>query len=71
MDMVFRRSSEMNNLAHQLGQDLDADNPDATASEIVVDTPVAKFLQTMFEDAVQIGSDATGTQACDCRHETL
>lgn len=58
MDMVFRRSSEMNNLAMQLEQDLDADadlNGD-TPSEIVVDTPVAKFLQTMFEDAINIGA---------------
>ena len=57
MDMVFRRSSEMNNLALQLESDLDSDTPEgASASEIIVDTPVAKFLQTMFEDAVQIGA---------------
>jgi len=58
MDMVFRRSSEMNNLALQLENDLDADN-DPTAgptSDAVIDTPVAKFLHTMFEDAVQIGA---------------
>lgn len=58
MDMVFRRSSEMNNLALQLENDLDADENAATdnSSDFVVDTPVAKFLQTMFEDAVQIGA---------------
>lgn len=56
MDMVFRRSSEMNNLALQLENDLDADNAGENSSDIVVDTPVAKFLHTMFEDAVSIGA---------------
>ncbi len=58
LDMVFRRSSEMNDLALQLENDLGSggnfgSDPD---SQAVIDTPVAKFLQTMFEDAVQIGA---------------
>ncbi|MDH3327021.1 MAG: GspE/PulE family protein [Gammaproteobacteria bacterium] len=58
MDMVFRRSSEMNSLAMQLENDLEADEKQFTDSntETVIDSPVAKFLQTMFEDAIQIGA---------------
>jgi len=59
MDMVFRRTSEMKGLANQLEQGLtDSGNPN-NLNELSVEgaeTPVAKFLQTMFEDAVQIGA---------------
>ncbi len=58
MDMVFRRSSEMKGLANQLEQGL-TDSSSAAHNEMSVEgaeTPVAKFLQTMFEDAVQVGA---------------
>ena len=60
MEMVFRRSSEMNGLANQFEQDL-ADTAETTETtdspdDLVGETPVAKFIQTMFEDAVQIGA---------------
>ena len=58
MDMVFRRTSEMKGLANQLEQGL-TDSGSAAYNEMSVEgaeTPVAKFLQTMFEDAVQVGA---------------
>jgi len=58
MDMVFRRTSEMKGLANQLEQGL-TDSSSEKYNEMSVEgaeTPVAKFLQTMFEDAVQVGA---------------
>lgn len=58
MDMVFRRSSEMNGLANQLEQGLTEEETEET-KEVSLEsgeTPVAKFIQTMFEDAVQVGA---------------
>lgn len=56
LDIVFRRSSEMKGLADELQEDLKANlgNIFQAAVPDPVDTPVAKFLQTMFEDAVQV-----------------
>jgi len=55
LDMVFRRSSEMRGLADQLEVGLEQVNTPELSVE-GADTPVAKFLQTMFEDAVQMGA---------------
>ena len=55
--LVFRRSAEMNGLVAELEQDfqpsasgLETADEAASAGE----TPVQKFLQTMFEDAIQV-----------------
>jgi len=59
MEMVFRRSSEMDGLADQFEKDLvDAAASDEVAVEtdVIGETPVAKFIKSMFEDAVQIGA---------------
>ena len=60
METVFRRSSEMDGLANQFGQGLSLAEAGATDDEkpedVIGETPVAKFIQTMFEDAVQVGA---------------
>ncbi len=55
-DLVYRRTEEINALAEELGQDLSesaADLTDLLQTEMT-DAPVAKLLQSIFEDAVQI-----------------
>ena len=58
IDSVFRRSSEMQGLANELQQEFsngsisEEIHEDLNAQE----TPVARFLQTMFEDAVTISA---------------
>lgn len=57
-DLVYRRTEEINALAEELGQDLSesaADLSDLLQTEMT-DAPVAKLLQSIFEDAVQIGA---------------
>ena len=59
LETVFRRSSEMDGLANQFEQGIVAaatDDGDGSLEELVGETPVAKFIQTMFEDAVQVGA---------------
>lgn len=58
MDQVYRRSSEMAGLAAQLTDDVGSESVSGNVDGSVdgSETPVAKFLQTMFEDAVQIGA---------------
>ena len=57
-DLVYRRTEEISALAEELGQDLSdggADLSDLLSTEMA-DSPVAKLLQSIFEDAVQVGA---------------
>jgi len=60
LEMVFRRSSEMDGLANQFEQGLaeanDQIEPEEVVDTSIGETPVAKFIQTMFEDALQVGA---------------
>ena len=59
IDIVYRRTEEISTLAEELGQELqqgDFDLAQLIESEGVVDAPVIKLLQSMFEDAVQVGA---------------
>ncbi|MCW8986712.1 MAG: ATPase, T2SS/T4P/T4SS family [Gammaproteobacteria bacterium] len=59
IDMVYRRTSEISNLAEALGDELaesDIDLQQLVQSEDVANAPVVKLLQSIFEDAVQIGA---------------
>ncbi len=59
IDIVYRRTEEISTLAEELGEELsDSDYDLATLGEgeNLVDAPVIKLLQSMFEDAVQIGA---------------
>ena len=57
-DLVYRRTDEISALAEVLGQDLSdsaTDLNDLLQAEMT-DAPVAKLLQSIFEDAVQVGA---------------
>jgi MSHA biogenesis protein MshE len=57
-DLVYRRTEEISALAEELGQDLSesaGDLNDLLQTEMT-DAPVAKLLQSIFEDAVQVGA---------------
>ena len=57
-DLVYRRTEEISALASELGQDLSdtaADLNDLLQSDMT-EAPVAKLLQSIFEDAVQVGA---------------
>ena len=57
-DLVYRRTEEISALAQELGQDLadgGIDLSDLLQAEMT-DAPVAKLLQSIFEDAVQTGA---------------
>ena len=57
-DKVYRRTEEINALAEELGQEL-SDSSDELANLLkgeMTDAPVAKLLQSIFEDAVQMGA---------------
>ncbi|HET7306365.1 MAG TPA: GspE/PulE family protein [Gammaproteobacteria bacterium] len=57
IDLVYRRTSEITSLAEALGEELsssDYDLEQLVAQHQIVDAPVIKLLQSMFEDAVQI-----------------
>ncbi|HET7370712.1 MAG TPA: GspE/PulE family protein [Gammaproteobacteria bacterium] len=59
IDLVYRRTSEITSLAEALGEELsdgDYDLDELVAENEVTDAPVIKLLQTMFEDAVQVGA---------------
>lgn len=59
IDMVYRRTEEIHTLAEELGEELsdgDFDIAQLGTTEGAVDTPVIKLLQSMFEDAVQMGA---------------
>jgi len=57
-DKVYRRTDEINALAEELGQEL-SDNTDDLANLLqgeMTEAPVAKLLQSIFEDAVQMSA---------------
>src|SRR5690606_14912853 len=59
VDTIYRRTDEISSLAEELGQELlqgDFDLQSLAELEGAVDTPVIKLLQSMFEDAVQVGA---------------
>ncbi len=59
IDLVYRRTEEISNLAEELGEELsrgDYDLAQLVEQEAVVDAPVIKLLQSMFEDAVQVNA---------------
>jgi MSHA biogenesis protein MshE len=57
-DVVYRRTEEISALAEELGQDLSdsAINLDDLLQTGMTDAPVAKLLQSIFEDAVQVSA---------------
>ncbi len=59
IDLVYRRSAEINDLAEELGDELadtDFDVAQMVEGEDLANAPVVKLLQTLFEDAVQVGA---------------
>lgn len=56
LDIIYRRTDEIENLAEELGDELSDEVYDIGAidTETVEDAPVVKLLQTIFEDAVQV-----------------
>ena len=59
IDMVYRRTAEISNLAEELGDELaetDIDLQALVQNEDLANAPVVKLLQSIFEDAVQIGA---------------
>jgi MSHA biogenesis protein MshE len=59
IDMFYRRSSEISSLAEELQDELsetDFDLAQLVQNEDVANAPVVKLLQSIFEDAVQIGA---------------
>ena len=57
-DLVYRRTDEISALASELGQDLSESATDLNEllQTEMTDAPVAKLLQSIFEDAVQVGA---------------
>ena len=57
-DLVYRRTEEISALAYELGQDLTDTATDLSEmlQAEMTDAPVAKLLQSIFEDAVQVGA---------------
>lgn len=55
-DRVYRRTEEISALAEELGQELSTDSQDLSnlLQGEMTDAPVAKLLQSIFEDAVQM-----------------
>jgi MSHA biogenesis protein MshE len=58
-DLVYRRTAEIHDFAQALGDELsegDISLEALVAGEDLTDAPVVKLLQSLFEDAVQVGS---------------
>ena len=58
-DQIYRRTEEISHLAEELGQELtesDFDIQQLLVGDEVVDAPVVKLLQSLFEDAVGVGA---------------
>ena len=58
-DQVYRRTEQISSLAEELGQELsesDFDVAQLMVGDEVVDAPVVKLLQSLFEDAVGVGA---------------
>lgn len=59
IDTVYRRTEEISSFAEELGEEMSAGDFDLSQlaqSEGLADAPVVKLLQSVFEDAVQIGA---------------
>ncbi len=59
IDKVYRRTEEITSLAEELGEELgesDIDLERLVQTEDVANAPIVKLLQSLFEDAVQIGA---------------
>lgn len=59
IDSVYRRTQEISEFAEELGEELSDNDYDIAAlseSADVADAPVVKLLQSMFEDAAQVGA---------------
>jgi MSHA biogenesis protein MshE len=59
IDRLYRRTEEISSLARELEQDLDDSIIDFTAMGIspgIEDAPVVKLLQSIFDDATQVGA---------------
>ncbi|HET9680355.1 MAG TPA: GspE/PulE family protein [Gammaproteobacteria bacterium] len=59
IDLVYRRTAEISTLAEELGEELaegDYDLSQLAADETTQDAPVIKLLQSLFEDAAQVGA---------------
>ncbi len=59
IDLVYRRTEEISDFAEQLSDELgetDIDIEDLLSGADVADAPVVKLLQSLFEDALQVGA---------------
>lgn len=59
IDLVYRRTAEISTLAGELGDELaagDYDLAQLAGGDALTDVPVIKLLQTLFEDALQVGA---------------
>lgn len=58
MDLLYRKTSDIEELADQLNEEIvdDAFDLSALTATDEVDVPVVKLLKTLFEDAVQVGA---------------
>ncbi len=59
IDLVYRRAAQINDLAEDLAEELsetDFDLAQLMVGEDVANAPVVRLLQTIFEDAVQVGA---------------
>ena len=59
IDSIYRRTADISNLAEQLGEELsetDIDLNQMLQNEDLANAPVVRLLQTIFEDAIQIGA---------------
>ncbi len=59
IDQVYRRTEEITNLAEALGDELGETDIDLTLmvqNEDIANAPVVRLLQSLFEDAIQIGA---------------
>ncbi len=59
IDLMYRRTEEISGLAQELEEEMsayDVDLRQLAAGEGLIDAPVVKLLQTVFEDAVQVNA---------------
>lgn len=59
IDRVYRRSDEITSIAEELGEELsenDFDLAEMAQSSDITDAPVVRLLQSLFDDAIQIGA---------------
>ncbi len=58
LDIIYRRTDEIASIAEELSEELGAElqDIDLIEAEDTADAPVVRLLQSMFEDAVQVGA---------------